>query len=286
MKITIKQICPRCGKEFEIEIEESLFQKGKYRKFCSRSCANARVHSEETKRKTSASVKKYYDTHPNALPFFTTHKTNKTHKVYTCKYCGKEFTMKDYRDTTGRKYCSQNCKDTWLRENLYSKSGGYRENSGRGKSGWYKGIYCSSTWELAFVVYHLDNGLKIERCNEKRKYIYEGVEHTYYPDFITDEGIIEIKGYNTNQWQAKHDCNPDIKVLFEKDMKSYINYVRQKYTPNLTELYDNSKPIDTNPNRKYYWVHKGNNQTMITPNKLEEYLSNGWIKGRLSKFMK
>lgn len=279
MKITIKQICPRCGKEFEIEIEESLFQKGKYRKFCSRSCANARVHSEETKRKTSASIKNYYTTHPSILPFNTQYKT------YICKYCGKEFTMKDNRNTTGRQYCSQKCKDTWLKGNLYSKLGGYRDSSGRGKSGWYKGIYCSSTWELAFVIYHLDNGLRIERCNEKRKYIYEDIEHTYYPDFVTDEGIIEIKGYNTKQWQAKHKYNPDIKVLFERDIKPYINYVHQKYTCNLTELYDNSKPIDTIVDRKFYWIHKDKIETMITPDKLEDYLKDGWLKGRLTKSM-
>lgn len=48
-------ICERCSKEFE----------GKYSKwvtgrFCSRSCANARIHSEETKIKISKSVKSGY----------------------------------------------------------------------------------------------------------------------------------------------------------------------------------------------------------------------------------
>ena len=52
------------------------------------------------------------------------------------------------------------------------KSGGYRMNSGRGKKGWYKGIFCDSSWELAFLVYHLEHNLYIERCKEKRKYFY------------------------------------------------------------------------------------------------------------------
>ena len=275
MKINVRQICPRCGKEFEIEIEESLFQKGKYRRFCSRSCANARVHSEETKRKTSASIKNYYTTHPSILPFNTQYKT------YICKYCGKEFTMKDNRNTTGRQYCSQKCKDTWLKENLYSKLGGYRDNSGRGKSGWYKGIYCSSTWELAFVIYHLDHNLPIERCAFYRTYECNGVIHKYYPDFITNEGIIEIKGLRTKQWEAKQRANPDIITLYKEDMQKYIDYVRLKYTCVLEELYDDSKPIDKIQNRKYYWIHNCERETMISCDKLNEYLDNGWIKGRL-----
>lgn len=108
------------------------------------------------------------------------------------------------------------------------KAGGYRKGSGRGKQGWYKGIYCDSSWELAFVYYHLENNLDIKRCTESRKYIYEGVEHTYIPDFVTKDGIIEIKGYNTKQALAKHLQNSDIKVLYYDDMKFYINYAIDK----------------------------------------------------------
>ncbi|MEI7942893.1 MAG: hypothetical protein WCH76_06985 [Candidatus Riflemargulisbacteria bacterium] len=43
------------------------------------------------------------------------------------------------------------------------KSGGYRRKSGRGKHGWYKGIWCDSSWELAWVMYHLDHGIPFER---------------------------------------------------------------------------------------------------------------------------
>ena len=107
-------------------------------------------------------------------------------------------------------------------------AGGYRKGSGRGKQGWYKGIYCDSSWELAFVYYHLENNLDIKRCTDTRTYIYEGVEHTYIPDFVTKDGIIEIKGYNTKQALAKHLQNSDIKVLYYDDMKFYINYAIDK----------------------------------------------------------
>lgn len=119
--------------------------------------------------------------------------------------------------------------------------GGYREKSGRGKKGKYKGIYCDSSWELAFVVYHLDNELKISRCNEQRKYIFNNVEHIYIPDFITDNGIIEIKGYKSEQWNEKHKQNPDIKVLYYEDMKQYLDYVENKYGSNWIEYLYNIK---------------------------------------------
>ena len=39
-------ICQKCGKEYSLELTESQFLKGKYRHFCSRSCANTRKHSD------------------------------------------------------------------------------------------------------------------------------------------------------------------------------------------------------------------------------------------------
>jgi len=108
-------------------------------------------------------------------------------------------------------------------------AGGYRKGSGRGHEGWYKGIFCDSSWELAFLVYHIEHNLYIERCKEKRKYIFEGKEHTYIPDFITSEGIIEIKGFKTKQSEAKRLQNLDIKYLYFNDIKYCLDYVINKY---------------------------------------------------------
>lgn len=272
-QVKIEQICPNCGKKFIIECSKSLFNRGKYRKFCSRSCANKRYHSDETKLKTSLSLKKFYETHELLKG------CKKEYTVYSCKNCGKQFTIKDIRNTTGRQYCSCECRSAWLKQN--AKWGGHREGSGHGKSGWYKGIYCSSTWELAYLIYCLDHNIDIVRCKEIRSYTYEGKTYKYYPDFVVNGQIIEIKGYLTKRWEAKRKYNPDVKVLYKNDILPYIQYVHDKYTNVLTELYDESKPLNDIENRKYFWVHLGNKQTMIKPEVLDEYLSNGWIKGRL-----
>jgi hypothetical protein len=142
---------------------------------------------------------------------------------------------------TGRSKDDTNEQD---RKNKISKTmkehkcGGYRNGSGYGKHGKYKGFVCDSSWELAFLIYHLEHNLYIERCKEKRTYTYNGVEHKYTPDFITDKGVIEIKGYTSKQWQAKYSCNKDVIVLFEDDMKIYLDYVVNKYGSDFIKLYE------------------------------------------------
>ena len=125
-----------------------------------------------------------------------------------------------------------------MKKNHY---GGYRKGSGRGHKGTYKNIYCDSSWELAFVVYYIEHNMFIERCKEKRIYIFNNEERTYIPDFKTSEGIIEIKGYSTKQWISKLEQNPDIKVLYEKDMKPYLEYVENKYGRKFWEILYNKK---------------------------------------------
>lgn len=117
-----KLICPKCGKEFIVIGTQNEFDKGKLRKFCSRACANSRCFSEDTNKKKSNSLKQYYSGHDMPVGFYHEIKT------YYCKQCGKPFTMKDIRDTTGRQYCSSDCRSKWIKENV--KWGGYRDRSG------------------------------------------------------------------------------------------------------------------------------------------------------------
>ena len=119
-----------------------------------------------------------------------------------------------------------------------SKCGGYKERCGRGKKGWYKGIWCDSSWELAFVIYHLEHNLYIERCHDIRTYEYNGKTYKYFPDFITDDGIFEIKGYYSDKSKSKHMQHPDIKMIFSEDMKIYLDYVIEKYGRDFIKLYE------------------------------------------------
>lgn len=117
---------------------------------------------------------------------------------------------------------------------------GYREKSGRGKMGWYKGFYCNSSWELAYIIWALDHNLNIIRNKQSYSYIWKNKTKKYYPDFLIDDFIIEIKGYNTLQFQEKiKQFKTDKFVVYYKDdMKTIIAYVIEKYGKNYINLYE------------------------------------------------
>jgi hypothetical protein len=118
------------------------------------------------------------------------------------------------------------------------KLGGYKHGSGRGKKGWYKGYFCDSSWELAYVIYCLDHNKSITRNLERRTYTWNNKQKIYIPDFIVDGQLIEIKGYKTKEWEAKLENNKDVKVLYENDLKDIFNYVIKKYGKKYIELYE------------------------------------------------
>ncbi len=118
------------------------------------------------------------------------------------------------------------------------KLGGYVRGSGRGKKGWYKGFFCDSSWELAYVVYCLENNIDIKRNTEKRQYIWKGKVKNYIPDFIINGTLTEVKGFKTEQWLAKLAANPDVRVLYEKDLEPVLEYVKNKYGKDFIHLYE------------------------------------------------
>ena len=123
-------------------------------------------------------------------------------------------------------------------------SGGLRRGSGRGKKGWYKGYWCDSSWELAWVIYNLEHNINFERNHEGFEYIYKGKKRKYYPDFIINEIYYEIKGRrcyeemdNENKEKIKQ-FKKELKVLYTKDMKPYLTYTKTQYGINFTNLYE------------------------------------------------
>jgi hypothetical protein len=118
------------------------------------------------------------------------------------------------------------------------KFGGYVQGSGRGKKGWYKGFFCDSSWELAYVIYCLEHNIDIKRNTEKRQYSFKDKVKNYIPDFIVNSELIEIKGYKTEEWEAKIKCNPDVKVLYKEDLNEIFSYVIYTYGKNYIRLYE------------------------------------------------
>ena len=232
---TIK--CKKCGKPFIIEVSQYMFNLNKYKKYCSYSCSNSHIHSCEENNRRKNSILQFYKDHPEL---------KNPKKRYICKNCGNEFFVNENKNDGSRKYCCSECRDTWMRINIYNKSGGYRENAGRGKQGWYNGIHCDSTYELAYLIYCIDHNKNIKRSDKKFPYILNGITRTYNPDFEIDSGLVEIKGYHTELVDIKLKSEKEpITILYKKDIQYCFDYIKIKYgktESNIHELYDNYKP--------------------------------------------
>ena len=124
--------------------------------------------------------------------------------------------------------------------------GGYREGSGRSKSGYYNGIYCGSTYELCWVIYNIDHLIVFERFPGKLE--KDGI--IYYPDFLLSDGktIVETKGYEKQESVDKKTKIAEsfgyiVNVLRKDDLQYAFDYVAKTYnTKRFYELYDEYKP--------------------------------------------
>lgn len=125
--------------------------------------------------------------------------------------------------------------------------GGVREGSGRAKTGYYKGIYCGSTYELCWVVYAIDHNIGFSRFPDTLK--HNGV--TYIPDFLLADGvtIIELKGYEREGVVAKKTAVAEhhgytVNVLRKQDLAFAFEHIT-KYgvtAESCYSLYDGYKP--------------------------------------------
>lgn len=221
-------VCNVCGKHYTKTLTESEFKRLKFFN-CSRACANGHKHSDETKEKIRTSILKYC-------------KDNNKERIQKyCKNCGKELSNNNKSGYCAK--CLPRIEEykNKLSNALKNKTGGYRKGSGYGKGGWYKGYYCDSSWELAFVIYNLEHNIKFERNKKQFAYIFKNETHNYIPDWIVDGEYIEIKGYWSEQWQAKLDQFPKeekLTVLTKKEIKPYLDYVIESYGKDFIKLYE------------------------------------------------
>lgn len=230
--------CYTCNTPFTVkEYDVKKPKKEKY--FCCRSCSNVRVWTEENRKKLSEAAKKSEKVKrankiiaENNKGFKTINGVKITAMTMIdtpCSYCGEPITHKENVVRTHHKECWLKC------------SGGIRKGSSRGKSGTYMGYHCDSSYELAWVIYQLEHNSPFQRNKEGFKYVYSGVNHTYYPDFILpDKSYVEIKNFKSELTDAKIKYFPHkIIVLYKEEIKEKIlPYVISKHGKNFTVLYE------------------------------------------------
>lgn len=87
-----------------------------------------------------------------------------------------------------------------------------------------------------------DYGKNIVRCYDRFSYKWENKIHNYTPDFIVDGKYIEIKGYETPKDKAKYEAVKNLEVLYYKEIKPMIDYVKQKFNVDRLELLYTTTP--------------------------------------------
>lgn len=216
-------ICLNCGKETTNE------------KFCSRSCRTSynnkhRVFSKQKREEINKKISQ------------TQKQKQRINKPKYCSVCGNQISLnKKYRKT-----CSDQCQNKLRNLHHNHCGGGYRKGACKGKHGYYKGIYCDSTFELAYLIYCLDHNINIQRCQQSFEYEYEGKLHRYHPDFVVDDVIVQIKNFNSPLVDIKLKAvNKPIKIFYSKDLAPIFEYVATTYNKkfkgnknNFYELYD------------------------------------------------
>lgn len=231
-----KRRCENCG-------DDLPFEKRKNR-FCGSRCSATFMQRDggnkwTTEKKRSLSEKMHRRFVDGKL-FIPNQHVNRIEK--TCQHCGKSFSVQPCYES--RRFCSKECGNKGADR---SNCGGYRQHAGRGKSGWYKGIFCNSSWELSWVIYSIDHDKVFTRNTTGFDYTFKGKPHRYYPDFLLNDGVtfVEVKGYNTEQWKAKKEQFPHTLHIVGKDeIKPYIKYVTEKYGTDFIRLYDGNPHND------------------------------------------
>ena len=82
--------------------------------------------------------------------------------------------------------------------------------------------------------------LNLKKNWKKFPYIFKDTKHTYLPDFIYPNGTyIEVKGYMDDRSITKAlQFKQSLKILREKEIRPYLNYVENKYGKDFIKLYE------------------------------------------------
>lgn len=251
----IKKFCKHCNKEFYKNYAKTVLSN-----FCSLKCAkqySSLSNKEEANKKISASLKGISTCKGGRVNVLEAYNKNPKH----CLICGEVLPYEKRKNNTCSLECQHKLSVQTARANdSYKNTGGYREGSGRSKSGYWKGDFCGSTYELVYWIYCKEHNIPIERNTKRYPYTFEGKEHTYLPDYIVDGELVEIKGYVTPLVYAKAAAVKEgIKILTIKDLEPMMEYVDSVYSTHHKGKVNNYQTLfdEYKPSYKYVCSHCG-----------------------------
>lgn len=241
--------CKKCNKKYKLILTENVVKKGKYKKFCSRSCANSRILTDKIKIKISEGIK-------NSKKYKLSIPTSKKIKM-VCFKCKKEFLR--YPCQINRKYCSRKCldkdsenRDDWKNKISNTRKKLFKENKLKvtgGNTKWYTvetsngKIRVQGTYEVKTC--KILDSWKINRKIKNWEYTNDRIEyigtdektHLYLLDFKilkNDNSFyyLETKGYKREndelKWKAVKYLGYELKIWYDRDIKKYYGEIAQQ----------------------------------------------------------
>ena len=243
--------CLACGKP--LDYDRAIKRRSKC---CSYSCAvrwgnlHKKPRTEESKRKTSECLKKYYKDHPPETLSTIKGPRITPPKTWVCCECGKEFKRK--RVHKDKCYCSHDCGRKAARRKRMEKI--IKDGCLNFVARWNleydnKNYRCDSLLEAASIIWLIDNK---KALNLKRSELVlnfksaDGKQHSYNPDFEADfdgyHWIIEVK-QNANHVPTKT-------LMWQR----YLSFWEEK--KNILEKYSSEN------NYKWLWLSPDNNKAL------------------------
>lgn len=161
--------------------------------------------------------------------------------------------IEKYGDIWNYKKCIKTTEDRYGVSNC-SKLSFFHKN--RRSKYVYENLYFDTKPELATYIYFKENGHDIVYHPEiSFNYLFNNIDHVYFPDFLIDNVYVEIKGdhffngdrmicpFRNNDWtderykiecdkyEAKHQCmiNNNVKIIKGIEYKDFVLYVENKY---------------------------------------------------------
>lgn len=165
-----------------------------------------------------------------------------------------EFFKNKAKETTFLRYGNENYRNPLKAEETCLKNNGVKHpaQSGiiakktRGKY-IYNNIIFDSSWELAYYIWLKDHNINFEYHTIKLEYEFNNNLYYYFPDFLVENDLIEIKGdqflsetgnlmspyKNTNNEKLlkKFECmkNNNVKIISSTEIRPIILYIKDKY---------------------------------------------------------
>lgn len=210
--------CIKCGKEYELELLKVHYNNDKYKKFCSRSCANSRIVTEEHKLKTSCSM------------------INKCRVYFNkCKYCNKLFTSKKKREYCDRKCIVQSRIDSGILSKWGLMSVKVQSENRRSKNEIYFSKICNSYFINVECNKNIFNGWDADVIIHDIKYAilwngkwhYEKITEKHSVEQVKNRDSIKVKEiikYGYIPYIIK-DMGKFNKLFVEEQFNIFINII-------------------------------------------------------------